>query len=301
MLQWRLANSRVVFVDADQKRVISWDPLTRQASTVSSSDEPILALALSGNGTVLWTASDTNRLTRVDLQAGTKQEILAPLGFSQRVQGVVVSGSAALLQGKFTREQRVWVNGEKWPLSNINYQGYWFQTPWEWRGQGAGSTGLLLRNEGNPFENIADIGYDGTYRPFFPTMVETSDVVNTATLIAAHSDFRGVVSSADPARGGENIHIYATGMGALKSPVATGVPGPFDAVSTAQQFVCAGQFLDTLVRTDLLKVPAVVYAGGMIGIYQLELTLPANVPDGSWRINCWDGIREFSGILRTRP
>ena len=300
-LTWVLGNSRVVYFSNGQKRLNSWDPVTRQTEILFESAEPFVDLAVSADGSVTWTVSDTNRLTRFDLQAKTRQEVLAPLGFSQGAVGVGVPGSAMLLQGKFTREQQVFVQGEKWPLSDVNANGYWFQVPWEWRGIGAVTNGLMVRSAGNPFENVASVGYDGESRPYFPPQLDGGDFQYAATVIAAHSDFHGVVSSADPARGGENIHIYMTGLGALQRSVPTGVAGPYDAVPVARPLVCAGQFLNTLARTDLLPVPAVVYAGGMIGIYQLELTLPANVPNGSFGLVCWDGVRETFGILRTRP
>jgi uncharacterized protein (TIGR03437 family) len=300
-LSWSLGNSRVVFLSEGQKRLNSWNPVSRQTEILADSAEQFVDLSLSADGSVAWAVTDTNRLWRFDLQADRRQEILAPLGFSQGAAGVGVPGSAMLLQGKFTREQQVFADGEKFPLSDVNADGYWFQVPWEWRGKGAGSSGLVVRAAGNPFENVASIGYQGDYLPYFPQMLDGSNSPYAATVIAAHSDFHGVVSATDPARGGENIHIYMTGLGALQRAVPTGVPGPFDAVPVVRPLVCAGQFLDTLARTDLLKVPALVYAGGMIGIYQLELTLPTNVPNGSFGLVCWDGVRETYGIIRTRP
>jgi uncharacterized protein (TIGR03437 family) len=300
-LFWSLGNARLAYASSSQHRVNLWDPVTRQSQVLMDSTEAIAGLSMSGDGNVLWTVTETNRLTRFDLQAGTRQEILPPLGFSQSPQGLAVPGSAMLLIGRFTREQQVVVDGQTWPLSDVNSQGYWFQVPWEWHGQTGRTRDLFVRTAGNPFENVSSITYYADYGPYFPTMIDSGDLRFSATMIAAHSDFHGVVSSADPARGGELIHIYLTGLGALQRPVPTGVPGPFDGVPTVQQYVCAGQNVDTLVRTDLLKVPAVVYAGGMIGIYQLELFLPADVPSGSWQINCWDGIREFGAILRTKP
>lgn len=297
---WGVSNSGVVFLSGST-RLSSWDAVTHRTEVLAESAEPLLDLAVSADGSVAWAVSETNRLLRIDARTGKQQEILPPLGFSQGAAGVGVPGSAMLLQGKFTREQQVFVQGEKWPLSDVNASGYWFQVPWEWRGIGAGTNGLLVRNVGNPFENIASVGYQSDSLPYFPPQVDGGDQQYAATVIAAHSDFHGVVSSADPARGGENIHIYMTGLGALQRSVPTGVPGPYDAVPVARPLVCAGQYLTTLARTDLLTVPAIVYAGGMIGIYQVELTLPKNVPDGSWGLVCWDGIRETFGILRTRP
>jgi len=297
---WRVSNTRVVYVPSTGKSLISWDPVTKQSKVISESSEAIFDLALSADGAVVWNATDTNRLTRFDLLGGTQQEILPPLGFSQTVVGVFVPGSAFTIVGKFTLEQQVFVDGERWPLSDVNAAGYWAQVPWEWRGPSGGV--LLVRTAGNPFENYySTIGYDGELRPYFPTMLDYGDSQNPATVIAAHSDFRGVVTSADPARGGENIHVYMTGLGALQRPVATGVPGALNAVPIVAPIVCSGQFPVTRERTEPLPIPAIVDAGGMIGIYQLELTLPPNIPDGSFQLACWDGIRETLGFLRTRP
>ena len=39
----------------------------------------------------------------------------------------------------------------------------------------------------------------------------------------------------------------------------------------------------------------------MIGIYQVDLSIPDNVPDGPWHLYCGDSVRDAIGFLFTKP
>jgi uncharacterized protein (TIGR03437 family) len=294
-LTWSLSNLHLTYIEPTRRRIFVWDAHRQFAPVLlAESAEDFTSVVSSADGTVVWAATATGRLHRFDLRAGLTQEILPPLGHTQSgrpasAEGVAVPGSAMLLRGTFTRDQQVYVAGERWPLSDVNPQGYWFQVPWEW--PGAEKT-LLLRTDGNPFEDVVAISYGGVTQPYFPVASGT-----THRVIAAHQDFRGIVSALDPARPGETIHVYMTGLGALERNVPTGVRGPIEnPVKVARSISCSAVYFAPLY-SEPLPTPVAVYAGGMLGINQVDVTLPADVPHGELLLNC----DRASGLINTKP
>jgi uncharacterized protein (TIGR03437 family) len=94
--------------------------------------------------------------------------------------------------------------------------------------------------------------------------------LDPATVVAAHSD-GSVVSAASPARAGERVVLYATGLGPyLSSTPFLEVPDrPNPILRRAELAV----FLDGVRLDDTL----VHYAGaavGVLGVYQIDLELP---------------------------
>jgi uncharacterized protein (TIGR03437 family) len=84
--------------------------------------------------------------------------------------------------------------------------------------------------------------------------------------IATHGDY-SLITPESPARGGETVVIYATGLGkTLKNPATGEIP----------------VYLSEIAGLATLKVSTggtVVYAGltpGSVGLYQINITLPAN-------------------------
>jgi uncharacterized protein (TIGR03437 family) len=89
-----------------------------------------------------------------------------------------------------------------------------------------------------------------------------------------HASNYGLVTSADPALPGEAIILYATGLGPVSPPVPSGSPAAFVPISrttAAPQVTISG-------------LPAqVLFSGlvpGTVGLYQLNVLVPAGVPGG---------------------
>lgn len=89
-----------------------------------------------------------------------------------------------------------------------------------------------------------------------------------------HPDF-SVVSPANPAKVGETVQIYLTGLGAVEPPVAAGAAAPANPLSVTANNVAV--YID--------KQPAKVAFQGLAptlaGLYQLNVTIPTVVGSGN--------------------
>jgi uncharacterized protein (TIGR03437 family) len=100
-------------------------------------------------------------------------------------------------------------------------------------------------------------------------------MVSAAQAAITHAD-GSLVSNASPAAVNETVVVYATGLGPVSGPMVTGNP----ASSTSLQTTPPNQATATLGG-----VPATVsfsgLAPGFIGLYQVNVQVPANAPPGS--------------------
>lgn len=87
------------------------------------------------------------------------------------------------------------------------------------------------------------------------------------------ADFQ-LVSDSAPARPGEFLSIFCTGLGALQSPLPSGDIPPSPPPETV-----------TLPQVNIAEIPALVtfsgLAPGFVGLYQVNVQVPAGVPSGT--------------------
>jgi uncharacterized protein (TIGR03437 family) len=109
--------------------------------------------------------------------------------------------------------------------------------------------------------------------PFQAGIAAYSDGSNN--VIAQHADF-SYVTAAHPAKPGEVIIIYLAGLGATNPAVISGQPAP------------SAEPLARVANTPLVTVDGqnatVEFAGlapGFVGLYQIDLQVPANARTGS--------------------
>ena len=86
-----------------------------------------------------------------------------------------------------------------------------------------------------------------------------------------HADY-SLVGSSNPARTGDRLQIYATGLGPLQVPVATGAPSPA-ASTVAIPTVSIGGVFATVTYSGL--------APGFAGLYQVNVIVPAGLSTGN--------------------
>jgi len=103
-----------------------------------------------------------------------------------------------------------------------------------------------------------------------------------------HSDF-SVVDSKSPAKSGETVQIFLTGLGLVNSTVAAGAAGPANPLATAVAPV-------SIVLSDsngkTYTTGTVTFKGlapNLGGLYQINYTLPAGLPAGTMYIEVYVG------------
>jgi uncharacterized protein (TIGR03437 family) len=89
-----------------------------------------------------------------------------------------------------------------------------------------------------------------------------------------HQDFSALVSSQSPARDGEIVHLYATGLGPVDPPVSSGAA----ALDRLAKITTPWAFRWSVPSPE--EAPAdVLFAGlapGMVGLYQMDVRVPAS-------------------------
>ncbi len=91
-----------------------------------------------------------------------------------------------------------------------------------------------------------------------------------------HGDTYALVTAAAPARAGERLLIYTTGLGPLKIGVRSGASGP-----------SAPPYADTVMLPTVMiggLQASVLYSGlapGLAGLYQLNIQVPAGAQPGN--------------------
>lgn len=89
-----------------------------------------------------------------------------------------------------------------------------------------------------------------------------------------HADTFELVSETNPARPGEFVSIFCTGLGRLRSAVASGQIAPSPPPETL-----------SLPQVNIAGIPSEVtfsgLAAGFVGLYQVNVRVPAGVPSGN--------------------
>ncbi len=117
----------------------------------------------------------------------------------------------------------------------------------------------------------------------------TSNQQGTGSAAALHADF-ALVTPARPARSGETILLFATGLGAVQPASRTGEPaGTLAAVSGEVEVRIGGR---------PAAVPFAGLAPGFVGLYQINVTVPVGAAPGDAAVEVTvDGISAGEGVV----
>jgi uncharacterized protein (TIGR03437 family) len=156
----------------------------------------------------------------------------------------------------------VWLNGVAVPLTFVSPLQINFQVPWELAGQTQASLAVTAN------------GVTGTVR--------TIPLAAFGPGLFAAGGGQGAVVNAEgrlvdrnaPARAGDGLQVFATGLGPVTHPPASGEPAPSQALSTTL----------TTPSVTVGGIPApVLFSGlapGFVGLYQVNVQVPEGVPTG---------------------
>jgi uncharacterized protein (TIGR03437 family) len=98
--------------------------------------------------------------------------------------------------------------------------------------------------------------------------------IDAVTVLATHADY-SLVTAATPAQPGEEIVLYATGLG------ATIPPATYNQLPETAAALAAGVNFLVMVNGASVDPRDILYAGvapGFAGLFQINLILPANTP-----------------------
>ncbi len=170
-------------------------------------------------------------------------------------------------------------NGQAVGLKSVASNAITFLMPWATAGAGKiklkATVGGVDSNEVTVRSAPASVGYFST----------TGDGLGTA--VATHAD-GSLITAQSPASANEAVVLYASGLGALPSPVAE-----YDWPTSANPAIMP-------VQADVAGVQAkVLYAGaapGFPGVYQINIVIPSTA-----KTSAGANVRIFEGDAQTHP
>jgi len=255
--------------------------------------EGIAEAILSGNGNLVYAVTRLGRLLRISVSSGQTAELIPRTPLITYVAGAAVRGSLNWMYGTALADStavaqpplpadlagvQVKLNDRPLPLLAVSPQEIRYQIPWD---AAIGLENSLELISGNsPFESVP-------LRPRFENSDPAFIRLGQPNAVAAHQDFEGLVTPQSPARPGEIIHFYMTGLGSVDPPIPTGLPAPLNPLSRAVEpthcfFYDPQGYLDS----------EVLFAGlapGYYGIYQLSLRVPSTVSILESTLRCETG------------
>lgn len=264
---WFANDGSLMYLDRDGQPMILPDGgVARRLATI---DGGVDASILSGDGRIAWLSTRSGQLFRVRVGEDTPEEIIPTSPFVNGLGSFfALPGSVVHLTGTGLGSATRFLIGDRTvPVSDINGSMATVQVPWEYpRG---GRDTLTIQGPGSPF--VQRFSFTALEHP-------TINFERDYFLRIAHQDWRGVLTNADPARPGETIHIFARNMGPVDRPVATGERSPDPPARVTTPMACYLLEMDAngnLMRAQGLVVPFAGLSAGLIGIYHIDATIPA--------------------------
>ena len=164
------------------------------------------------------------------------------------------------------------VNGISAPLFAVSPQQINFQIPWEAQGQ----IQAFIEATAN---GVTGNGVAVNLGPFSPGIFSLNQqgsgqgaiLIGGTAIVAAPA---GALQNSRPARRGEFVTIFCTGLGPVTNPPATGAAAPTvsPSLTTSQPTITVGSSPATVSFSGL--------APGFVGLYQVNIQLPQDAPTG---------------------
>jgi uncharacterized protein (TIGR03437 family) len=249
---------------------------------------------ITGDGKSAWIHGSDGRLVRIAIDTLAATDAGGRHAWVSQRTGAAVFGSYNHLFGGFPAggrlgspaNLRVDLSGLDCPLLSASTQELGVQIPWEIR---PGNLTITLRNSSSPFESVLAVNVVDL-APTFERGGLPSD--SDPPVIVVHQDFLSLVTQRNPAVAGETVHLYMTGLGDVQPRPATGQTSVPLAVVSQRPF-CS--LVSAFPQSE--AIAPVVFAGiapGMIGIYQMDITIPVGYPPSLAALECFD--RSDSGL-----
>ena len=256
--RWILAE----IYDGSTQQLDIVDSTTGSVKQLTFGSDSVQTATLSGDGTTAYLVTLNGRLLKIDTQSGVSQSLLGNQPIVTSYDPPVAGSYNRILGSGLPSSPQVLINGAPAPVISSTASEIDAQIPWE---TPAGTATLQVTAPTAIFQQAIQI----TMQSMVPTFLGQP----------IHQDFSGFVTEANPAKGGEIVQFYFTGLGPVTPQVADGKPAPASPLSV----------LTTPLKTSFLSqgvgVPQVFYPGlapGLVGVYQVSIQLPvkiAGLPD----------------------
>lgn len=241
---------------------------------------------LTDSGNLVFAATRTNAIYRIDTATGQADQLYSsfPLRIRQTSAGAY-AGSLIRLEVDYPDPKLNFrVSGQTFPVIKAEDKILDVQIPWEFTDAAGRIEAFEVTSDDSPFSLRGEVFFAKAPSPWIFTYLPPRGDIGFH-LVAAQADFRSLVTPENPAPAGSVIHFWATGLGPLNRPVATGEKGPADppAVPLAP-LACYLRNANRPARG--LRLPTVIYAPNLIGVYQIDAEIPADWPLGISNISC---------------
>jgi len=234
-----------------------------ETRNLTAEDDGIQSATLSGDGRVAYGVTYGGRIIKVDVESGDVTELAGRTVSVRSVPGRTAKGSALIIEGTGLDEEglAVSIGGLVAPVVRATPGELVVQTPWEAAIAETAPVVVTLPPESKPvFE--APLEHE----------VNVTDHWPAAFGPPMHEYMNWEIWQEDPARGGEIVHIPATGLGGVTAPVATGVAQPAEPTpALSSPLTC---YHGNSVPGPLADV---IYAGlevGSVGVYRVSVRMP---------------------------
>ena len=261
--------------------LLIWDR-NRGWQSLLSHDEGFGESLLTDDGNIAFALTRAGRYFRIDIDTRTAEQLYAPAPafLSQRTSGAFPGSLVRFASNALTPNTRFTLDGSPLPVIKLDTTFIDLQIPWETQSR----SGIVeAAPEDSPFATRVRLTL--AERPIPWIVTQTPGESNL--IAAAQSNFDALVTPANPAPAGSLIHFYVTGLGPLERDLPTGVPGPTD--PPARPLAPIACYLSTESPSPMtvgLRLPTVIYAPNLIGVYQIDAEIPANWPAGVSQIAC---------------
>ncbi len=250
---------------------------------LASTPEGFEDAVISGFGNVVYASTMTGGVLRVDTGSGAVTELSAAVPHMEVTSSVFVPGVRVdVTVPPGPGGPSVITDGGQAPIIARSGLTVTLQIPWE---APPDSTAKVFA-PGNPsmFEEVHDMQVVQAAPRFYS--VPSPDDFYAHYALAAHEDFSGLVTRDSPAKAGEVVHFYLTGLGPVSPPVATGAITPADVLHRVTTPLSCSLYEP---RSGGAAAEAnVLFAGlapGMIGVDQVDIAIPAGL-SGPVTITC---------------
>lgn len=251
---------------------------------VTNEDSGVVSFALSGDGNVIFYVNGAGQLRRLEIASQTSTLLTNPPVVFSSNSNWFVPGSIFPIFTEI-RPVRLTVAGRELPLLKQDETAFWFQAPWDFP---IGAADEQLAVEIGPTSSFGR-GWRPTATRSAPLFAVFPSPANPTAFHATGSP----ITRDSPLHPGEDFVLFATGLGPVDLAMRDGEPAPLDRlVRTRDNVDCRIEFWTG-------PQPTTAFAGlapGLVGVYQINLKAPENLPQFGRPLVCNTGGRNSDQI-----